>query len=107
MADSIRASHILLMHADAQQTISDRSREAAEQALVRLKEKLDSGEVEFADAARLVSDCPSSDDGGDLGRFPRGAMVPAFEKAAFDLDVGQVSALVETPFGFHLILRTE
>lgn len=107
MADSIRASHILLMHSKAQQTVSDRAPEAALDAISRLKVKLDEGEVEFADAARLVSDCPSSDDGGDLGRFPRGAMVPAFEQAAFDLEVGQVSGPVETPFGYHLILRTE
>ena len=45
--------------------------------------------------------------GGSLGRFQRGMMVPAFEKAAFELAPGQVSDLIETQFGFHVIQRTE
>ena len=58
------------------------------------------------DLAKEYSDCPSSNEGGELGSFGRGAMVPEFETAAFALDVDGTSDVVETAFGFHLIKRT-
>ena len=62
----------------------------------------------FEKVARDVSEDPGSKDrGGDLGFFPRGRMVPAFEEAAFALAPGTPSDLVETPYGFHLILVEE
>ncbi len=60
-----------------------------------------------SNGARQHSDCPSSRQGGDLGSFGRGAMLAEFEEAAFGLDVGQSSAVVETEYGYHLIQRTE
>lgn len=60
----------------------------------------------FAELAAANSDCPSSAKGGDLDFFAQGAMVPEFEKAAFGLEVGKVSAPVKTPFGYHLIMVT-
>ncbi|GAB3125145.1 peptidylprolyl isomerase [Novispirillum itersonii] len=107
MAATIRASHILLMHAGVPESSSDRSRAAALEAMTRLRDKIKSGDVDFAEAAQTLSDCPSGEDGGDLGHFSKGMMVPEFDKASFTLEVNELSEIVETPFGFHLILRTE
>lgn len=57
----------------------------------------------FEDAAKEYSTCPSSQRGGDLGSFPRGAMVPEFDTAAFELEIGVVSEPVKTQFGYHLV----
>lgn len=57
----------------------------------------------FEDAAVQYSSCPSKTSGGDLGYFTRGRMVPEFETAAFELEVGEVSQPVQTQFGYHLI----
>lgn len=65
-------------------------------------EKINSG-TSFEDAAKEFSNCPSSEQGGNLGEFGRGRMVPEFEKAAFELSVGEVSEPVQTQFGYHII----
>lgn len=70
-----------------------------------LKTQLDTG-ADFAELAQAHSDCPSAQKGGDLGTFGRGQMVPAFEQSAFGMDIGQVSDVVTTDFGYHLIKRT-
>ncbi len=70
------------------------------------KARLDKGE-KFADVAKQVSLCPSGKKGGDLGTFTRGKMVKEFEKAAFELQKGQVSGPVKTQFGYHIIKRLE
>ncbi len=59
----------------------------------------------FEELAKAFSQCPSKEDGGDLGEFGRGAMVPSFDEAAFALAVGEVSKPVRTQFGYHLIQR--
>lgn len=59
----------------------------------------------FEDLARDYSTCPSGEQGGYLGEFGKGMMVPAFEKVAFGLLPGQISDPVRTQFGFHLIKR--
>jgi peptidyl-prolyl cis-trans isomerase C len=71
-----------------------------------LLKKMDEG-TSFEELAEKFSKCPSGQRGGDLGEFGRGRMVKPFEEAAFGLDVNQVSAPVQTQFGYHLIKRYE
>jgi peptidyl-prolyl cis-trans isomerase C len=101
--DSARASHILI-GADEKSSAEERkkAKEKAEAILKRVK----AGE-DFAAIAKSDSTCPSSAQGGDLGTFGRGQMVPAFEEAAFALKPGEVSGVVETQFGYHIIKLTE
>jgi len=61
----------------------------------------------FSELAKEKSFCPSGKEGGDLGTFGRGKMVREFEKAAFALQKGQISAPVKTDFGWHIIKRLE
>lgn len=105
MADEISASHILLMYEGSTRSTATRSKDEAKAGIESLQTELEGG-ADFAELASANSDCPSGQDGGSLGTFPRGMMVPAFEEAAFALDVGEVSGVVETDFGYHLILRT-
>ncbi len=69
-----------------------------------IEKKLAEG-IPFEDLARDFSTCPSSEQGGFLGEFGKGMMVPTFEKAAFALMPGEISTPVRTQFGFHLIKR--
>ena len=71
--------------------------------LAEAGKKIASGELSFEEAARAYSEDPSKTKGGDLGCFGPGQMVPAFERAAFALGVGELSDRVESVFGFHLI----
>ena len=61
----------------------------------------------FTKAAQEHSDCPSGQNGGSLGWFGRGMMVPEFDKAAFAMKCGEVSEVIETQFGYHIILKTD
>lgn len=84
-----------------------RSKEEARARAQEVLDKVRRGE-DFAALARQYSDEPGADrTGGDLNRFGRGVMVAPFEQAAFSLRVGEISDIVETPFGFHIIKRTE
>ncbi|HLO77669.1 MAG TPA: peptidylprolyl isomerase [Magnetospirillum sp.] len=106
MASQIRASHILLMYKGSMRSTATRSKDEALTGITALKSEIANG-ADFAELARQNSDCPSGEEGGDLGKFPRGAMVREFDEAAFALQPGQVSDVIETPFGYHLIQRTE
>ncbi|MBU5636401.1 peptidylprolyl isomerase [Geomonas sp. Red69] len=101
--EAVRASHILV-GADEKATPEERKRakERAEALLKRVK----AGE-DFAAIAKAESSCPSASQGGDLGAFGHGEMVPAFEKAAFALKKGEVSGVVESEFGYHIIKVTD
>lgn len=61
----------------------------------------------FAEVAKRVSKCPSGGQGGDLGYFTRGRMVPQFDKVAFELPVGELSEPVQTQFGWHILTVTD
>ena len=65
--------------------------------------QINAGEITFEDAARQFSTCPSGKQGGELGDFTSGQMVPEFEVAAFGMEPGQISEPVKTQFGYHLI----
>ncbi len=91
MVSKIHCAHILV-----------KTEQEAKAALVRLNK----GES-FSNIAKEVSICPSGKRGGDLGTFGRGQMVREFEIAAFVLQKGQVSPIVKTKFGYHIIRRLE
>ena len=101
--EKVRASHILCS-IDAKASIEEKkkAREKAE----KLRKEL-AGGADFAKLAKENSSCPSSKQGGDLGFFGRGQMVPPFEQAAFALKPGEISDVVETQFGYHIIKQTE
>jgi len=73
-----------------------------EEACLDLKGKIDGG-ADFADMAKQHSDCPSGNEGGNLGEFSPGQMVPEFDTVVFNDDVGKVHGPVKTQFGYHLI----
>ena len=91
MPDKVHCAHILVKTEKEAKTVLD---------------ELDKGE-KFANIAKKVSLCPSGKRGGDLGTFSRGRMVKEFEKAAFSLQKGQISPIVRTKYGYHIIKRLE
>jgi parvulin-like peptidyl-prolyl isomerase len=95
----VHASHILVEPADGSSAADARARARADSLLARLKAGAD-----FARLARENSDDEATrDDGGDLGEFGRGAMLPEFERAAFALQPGQMSGVVRSSAGYHII----
>lgn len=96
-----RAAHILIaVKGSAPQAEQDMAKAKAEQLLQQVRQN----PAKFADLARKYSQDPgSAANGGDLGYFGRGAMVKPFDAAAFDLKVGEISGLVKSDFGFHII----
>lgn len=87
----VRASHLLV--------------DTQEEAQACREEIL--GGKSFAEVAKRVSKCPSRSQGGDLGFFTRGQMVPQFDKVAFTLPSGELSEPVQTQFGWHLLTVTD
>ncbi|MBR4171191.1 MAG: peptidylprolyl isomerase, partial [Kiritimatiellae bacterium] len=83
----------------------DSKKSEAKKKIEGLKKQIADG-ADFAALAKEHSDCPSKEKGGDLGEFQRGQMVKEFEEAAFTQPIGKVGEIVETKFGYHLILVT-
>ena len=104
----IAASHILIQWRGATRAPPRITRTRAEaRALIgQLSNRAKRGD-DFATLAKKFSDGPSGPRGGVLGRFGRRTMVKPFSDAAFSLRVGEMSDVVETVFGYHIILRTE
>ena len=101
--EKVRASHILIRsEADTDPVTKDERRKRLED----IRERIEKGE-DFTALAGEFSQCPSSERGGDLGYFERGRMVKPFEEKAFSMKPGEVSDIVVTPFGFHLIKVTD
>lgn len=108
--ERIAARHILITYVGSPQKMPGATRSEVEaRALAeRIAAEAKSPDADWnALAAEYTEEPGSKETGGDLGRFGRGQMVPAFENVAFELDVGEVSEVVQSPFGFHVIQRYE
>ena len=106
--DEIAASHILISYQGAERSSATRTKEEARKLADEVLAKAQAPGADFAALAREYSDEPGAKErGGDLGAFKKGAMAKPFEDAAFQLKVGEISGVVETPFGFHIIKRTK
>ena len=105
----VAASHVLVAYKGASRADPsiNRSKEEAKTRADSLRKQIIDEGKDFATIARENSDGPSKTKGGDLGKFTFETMAKAFSEAAFALDVNGVSEVVETPFGFHIIKRTE
>jgi len=103
ISDQVEARHIIL----TTEGISDEETLAAKRAeLAEIRQEIVDG-ADFASVARERSEGPSAANGGELGRFGRGQMVPEFEEAAFALEPGELSEIVETQFGYHILQVTD
>jgi len=101
----VRASHILVKVGSSS---SPMDKGLAKSRLETLRQEILTGKIDFAEAARKYSECPSKDKGGDIGLFPyKFVVVEPFAKAAFTMKVGEISDIVTSDFGFHLIKVTD
>ena len=107
----IRAAHLLVKHRDSRRPSSwretniTRSKDEAIEMLKGYEEQIKSGSTTLGDLAVSESDCPSARKRGDLGFFSKGQMQKEFEDAAFALQPGEMSGVVDTASGVHLIQR--
>ncbi|GAB1218395.1 protein kinase ssp1 [Aspergillus terreus] len=109
----IRCSHLLVKHRESRRPSSwreaeiTRSKEEAIEILRGHERRIQSGEATLGEIAKSESDCSSARKNGDLGFFGRGEMQKEFEDAAFALQPGEVSGIVDTASGVHLIERVQ
>lgn len=102
--DARRSSHILFKVAD---DATDEESAEVEAKAQEVLDKLNAGEVEFADAAKEYSEDSSADDGGDVGWDKLTTFVTEYQDALSALSTGQMSGLVKTTYGYHIILCTD
>jgi foldase protein PrsA len=100
--ERVLAQHILITPDGDTQTSKDEARAK----IAAIRERVAGGKS-FADEAAAHSMCPSGKEGGSLGWFSRGMMVPEFDQAAFSMGVGEVSGIIETQFGYHIIYKAD
>ena len=105
--ESIEVSHILVRHRDLPRNREDRSREQACLRALQALEKLKAGSDFDSVVAEYSDEKGASDRGGSLGRVTPDELNPAFAAAAFELAVDELSYVVESKSGFHIILRTD
>lgn len=114
MPDEVRTAHLLIKHTGSRNAVSRRNGStitlSPDDALKELREyeekiRLEGVEVAFPKYANKRSDCSSFSRNGDLGFFGRGTMQKAFEDSSFSLNVGEMSSVVSTDSGYHLIYR--
>ncbi len=107
--EQVLAQHILVKTEGLDEADKAQALEKINRIRKRIVNAGDLGEIgqAFCNEARENSDCPSAQQGGSLGWFGHGQMVPEFDKAAFALKCGEVSEVVETQFGYHIILKTD
>ena len=95
--EQVLCQHILVKGSD----------DAALDRIKAIRERIVEKGADFAEEAKRNSDCPSGAQGGSLGWFGRGMMVPEFDKAAFEMKKGEVSGVVATQFGYHIIYKAD
>lgn len=100
--ENVTASHILIAFTPED---TDATKAQKKKDIEKIRADILAG-GDFAEIASKVSDCPSKKQGGSLGTFGRGQMVPEFETAAFSQDIGAVGDVIETQFGYHIIKVT-
>ena len=107
--EEVQASHILISYKGADRADADisRSKQEAKAEAERIRKLIVDDGKDFAEMAKEHSDGPSSTKGGDLGKFKFEVMAKPFSEAAFALGIDEVSEVVETGFGFHVIKRTK
>ena len=97
-------AHVVVQWAGTPGATTTRTKEAARARIEEAQGKLAAGEA-FGDVARSYSDGQNAVRGGDLGVLQKGQMAPQFDDVGFALQVGQISEIVESPFGFHILTR--
>jgi peptidyl-prolyl cis-trans isomerase C/peptidyl-prolyl cis-trans isomerase SurA len=105
--EKVTASHILIGYKGADRSKATRTKAEARKLSEDVLAKVKAHGANFAELAKKHSEGPSGAKGGDLGEFGKGMMHKNFEEATWKLKVGEISGIVETPFGFHVIKRTK
>ncbi len=95
--EQVLCQHILVKGSD----------DASLDKIKAIRERIVSGGADFSEEAKRHSDCPSGAEGGSLGWFGRGMMVPEFDACAFEMKKGEVSGVVSTQFGYHIIYKAD